>query len=81
MKYFNTLEVLKIQHFFLDKRVYGTSFETKDKNAARCRQNTVKQGWEGVFCAQYLSEDAQTDCVYCYFKKIKRLVKSGIGLG
>lgn len=42
MKYFNTLEVLKIQHFFLDKRVYGTSFETKDKNAAHCRQNTVK---------------------------------------
>lgn len=29
-KYFNTLEVLKIQHFFLDKSIYGTNFETKD---------------------------------------------------
>lgn len=42
MKYFNALEVLKIQHFFLDKSIYGTSFETKDKNAARFRENAVK---------------------------------------
>lgn len=42
-KSFNALEVLQIQHFFLDKSIYGTDFETKDvRMQLAVRQNTVK---------------------------------------
>lgn len=72
-RYSNTLEVLQIQRFFLDKSIYGTNFETKEIMQLTVDYGQVGLGG-GILCPVSFSEDAFFKRLHVlYYNKIKAL--------